>query len=245
MDLSQTFGASNSLSAVFSNNGTNPDSWVAATASSQPPQSVMFIDGSIENYQLLLNGLADDPTVFFLDPSQDGITQITSVLQQYDNLDAVHVVSHGGPGSLTLGNRQLNAGTLAQYSQDLHSWGAALSETADFLFYGCHVAAGDVGAQFVDALSVHTGADIAASDDLTGNAWMGGDWALEHTTGAIEAGNAFHPAALQAFDGVLVDLASSQLSQIESGLQELVGFADRLEQFGELGQALPFVDQSH
>ena len=32
-----------------------------------------------------------------------------------------------------------------------------------------------------------TGADIAASSDLTGSAGLGGDWELEYATGSIEA----------------------------------------------------------
>lgn len=40
--------------------------------------------------------------------------------------------------------------------------------------------------QFIDHLALFTGADVAASDDLTGNAALGGDWELEAAAGTIE-----------------------------------------------------------
>ncbi len=52
---------------------------------------------------------------------------------------------------------------------------------------GCDVAASQRGLDFIGALAEATGADVAASDDDTGNAALGGDWDLEQQTGAIEA----------------------------------------------------------
>ena len=37
----------------------------------------------------------------------------------------------------------------------------------------------------VNSLATLTGADVAASEDLTGNAALGGDWDLEYETGQI------------------------------------------------------------
>jgi hypothetical protein len=69
----------------------------------------------------------------------------------------------------------------------LKAWGAALSADADILLYGCNVGADAAGKAFVNLLAQATGADVAASDDLTGNAALGGDWDLEVKTGAIES----------------------------------------------------------
>ena len=71
-----------------------------------------------------------------------------------------------------------NAGRIKQ-------WGSALSNDADLLLYGCDVAKSDAGRALVDALSRLTGADVAASEDATGNTALGGDWNLEYYTGEI------------------------------------------------------------
>ena len=60
--------------------------------------------------------------------------------------------------------------------------GSALSKTGDLLLYGCNVAKGDDGLAFINTLSALTGADVAASNDITGKL---GDWVFEATTGQI------------------------------------------------------------
>ena len=41
------------------------------------------------------------------------------------------------------------------------------------------------GESFIESISAITGADVAASNDLTGAADQGGDWVLEESVGAI------------------------------------------------------------
>ena len=86
-----------------------------------------------------------------------------------------------------MGNTELNHDNLQQYRQQIKGWGLALSDTADILIYGCDVAEGEKGKAFVSQFSRLTGADVAASDDLTGLSTLGGDWELEYSTGSIEA----------------------------------------------------------
>ena len=75
------------------------------------------------------------------------------------------------------------------------------AEGGDLLIYGCHFGAGTTGRLAVQALARATGADVAASDDLTGNAALGGDWDLEVTEGDV----AVQPLATlqEGFTGVL------------------------------------------
>jgi hypothetical protein len=60
-----------------------------------------------------------------------------------------------------------------------------LTEDADLLFYGCELAGNERGEQFIESISAITGADVAASDDVTGAEDLGGDWELEFTTGTV------------------------------------------------------------
>jgi large repetitive protein len=62
----------------------------------------------------------------------------------------------------------------------------SLSENGDILLYGCNVANDGTGQEFIDTLASITEADVAASDDVTGNSALGGDWDLEVISGVIE-----------------------------------------------------------
>ena len=75
---------------------------------------------------------------------------------------------------------------LQDYNNQLQQWGNVLADNGDILIYGCNVATGD-GTDFVEQLSEITSADVAASDDLTGNSALGGNWELEVEPGSIEA----------------------------------------------------------
>jgi len=86
-----------------------------------------------------------------------------------------------------LGSSQLDFETLLQRAAAVKKWGSALTEDGDILFYGCDLAATEKGKSLLEAMSRLTGADVAASEDLTGAAAQGGDWDLEFKTGGIEA----------------------------------------------------------
>jgi hypothetical protein len=77
------------------------------------------------------------------------------------------------------------------------------------LLYGCNVAQGELGQAFTSILSQWTGADVAASDDLTGSSAQGGNWTLEVQTGQIAASLVFQASAITSYQSVLaVDLIS-------------------------------------
>ena len=71
------------------------------------------------------------------------------------------------------------------------------------MLYGCNVGTGAIGQQFVESLAQLTGADVAASDDVTGGVVAGGDWALESTTGPIESAVPVAEKDLQQYEHTL------------------------------------------
>ncbi len=173
---------------------TNPTS---ADVAAEVRRELVFVDASAEDYQQLLDDLGsnDDPSrqfdVVLLTSDRDGIDQITEALQEYDDLDAVHIVSHGTDGAVKLGGTWLNIDNLNAYAGQIASWQDSLTSEADLLFYGCDLAANEDGKLLVDSLSALTEADVAASTDNTGHAIFGADWDLEYTAGTIETGVAF------------------------------------------------------
>ncbi|MGB7428249.1 MAG: Ig-like domain-containing protein, partial [Microcoleaceae cyanobacterium] len=160
---------------------------------------ILFIDPQVEDYQSLISGVNPGVTVVILDANQDGIQQITQYLTRHP-LSEIHIVSHGAPGCLSLGNRQLNLDTLAQYTPQLNSWSAD-----SILLYGCNVAAGDAGAEFVEKLHQITGAEIAASTTKIGHISQGGNWELDVKTREIEPVLAFNSRVKTRWNHTLED----------------------------------------
>ena len=174
------------------------DSATAATAvesSSQVESSaaneIVFIDASVaESDQLLQDLLANTDRSFevhLLDGNADGIEQIAAALSERDDIDAVHLISHGSQSQLRVGTAVLDTDSMHhQYADELAVINAALRDDADLLIYGCNFGQGAAGRAAADTLAMLTGADVAASSDETGIEFRGGDWYLEYTTGNIQ-----------------------------------------------------------
>ncbi|MBD2680828.1 MULTISPECIES: DUF4347 domain-containing protein [Nostoc] len=164
---------------------------------------ILFIDSSVQDYEILLDCVVLKVEPIVLDSSQDGVEQITQILLQRPQVESVHIVSHGSPGCLYLGNTQLSLSSLERYTQQLQTW---LCQAV--ILYGCNVAAGDAGEEFLQKLHRLTGANIAASTTLTGNASLGGDWDLQVQVGkdfsiTNPIALAFRQEALSTYTGVL------------------------------------------
>ncbi|MHA2427404.1 MAG: DUF4347 domain-containing protein, partial [Candidatus Hermodarchaeia archaeon] len=175
---------------------------------------IVFFDTQVPDYMRLFGGILSGQfstsygyypniDVVVLDVDSNGIEQITSELDNYSEVTGIHIVSHGSVDSLTLGNTDLDSDNIDSYTQQISSWGDALTEEADILLYGCDIAKGDSGLEFIEKLSELTGADIAASNDLTGSGKLGGDWELEVRTDSIETENPFSESVLNSYDYLL------------------------------------------
>lgn len=148
-------------------------------------RAIAFIDATLTNTDGLASQLKPGTEVILLNPAQDGLLQITQALAGRSGVESIEIFSHGGAGLLQLGGSQVTLGSLNAAAGQVSQWANALTENADILLYGCDVAA--ESSAFIQRLSELTGADVAASNDLTG---AGGDWDLEVTTGQIETQSA-------------------------------------------------------
>ena len=99
----------------------------------------------------------------------------------------------------------MNSTTLQQNSDAVAGWGEALTEDGDILFYGCNVAGDSNGQVLLNNIAELTGTEVAASDDFTGSAKLGGDWELEYQAGDIESTVAFSAQTQQSWAGLLAD----------------------------------------
>ncbi|MGB0564613.1 MAG: DUF4347 domain-containing protein, partial [Spirulinaceae cyanobacterium] len=147
---------------------------------------LVIIDGSLPHRQVLLDGLRSGVGSLVLDPSRDGIAQISQALVHYRNLKALHIIAHGQPGQIFLGNGVLSAATLESYTLQIKAWRDALAENADLLIYGCEVAAGAGATDFLRQIQRLTRTNIAAATTLTGAAVLGGNANLELQLGTVQ-----------------------------------------------------------
>src|SRR4028118_718722 len=113
------------------------------------PSTIVFIDAAVADYQTLLYRVKLGVEAIVIDSHRDGVEQISEVLANRTNIDSIHLVSHGEPGSLQLGKTRLSVDNLETYSQQLQQWRRALTIDADILIYGCNVAAASYACQKV------------------------------------------------------------------------------------------------
>ena len=203
----------------------------AYSAVGQGSRELIFVDQWIQDYENLIDQFDSQATVVLLDSKQDGIAQMSAVLAQHTGLDAVHVFSHGKAGSLQLGASTLDEVTMGGYRSALSQWSDAFAPDGDLLFYGCSLGATPDGLMLVDHLAALTGADVAASDDLTGNALLGGDWDLEVAVGAVETALAIKTTEVSGFSSVLGTLTAGTYSTDDLGPG---GFAQNFVISGEV-----------
>lgn len=194
------------ITPPFGDNPLAGDSafWERELSHFSPPggQQIVFIDSAVPDCESLIGGVQPGVEVIILDSGRDGVEQIGEILSHRSDIAALHIVSHGSPGALQLGNAALNSANLAETQK----WANALTPDADILIYGCEVAAGGVTGEptdFIERLAEYTGADVAASDDKTGSALLGGDWLLECATGKIDSPLAFKIGAMAGYDRIL------------------------------------------
>lgn len=198
-----------------------------ANTKSTSGKEIAFVDPRVRESEILLRQLKPGVEVVVLDPLKDGILQMTEYLQAQKDVSAIHVLSHGVAGSITVADTILTAGNIDQYGQDFAGWRTALTQDADILLYSCDLASTAEGKSLVDHLAALTGADIAASTNPTGAAAKGGDWTLEYVNGPIEAKLALTDQGMKAYSSLMaaptVDTTATAVTVIEPSLLNAAG----------------------
>ncbi len=178
-------------------------------------RELLFVDATVaDSAQLLLN-LRPNIELVVLEQQRDGLEQITEVLRGRRDITAVHIVAHGEPGSMQLGSTHLSGAQLSARAEELEQW--FVNDAAarpDLLLYSCNVAQGEAGNAFVAQLARYTGADVAASDDVTG---AGGDWDLEVHAGYIETEPALTSANAGSYPYRLATFTVTKTADTDDG----------------------------
>jgi Domain of unknown function (DUF4347)/RTX calcium-binding nonapeptide repeat (4 copies)/Bacterial Ig-like domain len=180
--------------------------------------TLLFIDPQIDSYSSLVQGALPEAEVILLDPTQDGVRQISQVLAGRSGVESLQILSHGSEASLQLGSAYLAVDSLGHYAEQIQQWRRSLTEDADLLLFGCNVAAGEDGKAFVQKLSQLIEANIAASENLTGCTELGGDWDLAFQTGAVKRGVAIAPCTLAAYPATLQEFNVSSFNELKDAI---------------------------
>ncbi|MEC8859521.1 MAG: DUF4347 domain-containing protein [Pseudomonadota bacterium] len=165
--------------------------------------SLVVIDAQVDGWQSIYQAASAETDVVLIEAGQSGIDVLMNALSVHSNLNAIHIFSHGRSGKVQLGTDWLDVNSLSSQPAVTESLAQSLASDGDLLLYGCEIAADSSGEQFVQLLAQLTGADIAASQDLTGASEFGGNWELEYRAGEVQGLMQSLPSELQAFSGVL------------------------------------------
>ncbi len=185
-------------------------------ATNDNPQQVVFIDAGVPDIQDLLDGLAPGTQAFVIDPSSDGLQQIANILaaNNLTGLTSISIVSHGESGEIELGSSLISTANLANSANALAAIGASLGSGGAIQLFGCDVALGSTGQQFINDFSALAGGvQVEAATHDIGLTASGENWALDASAGpAPAAPNVPFTAEAQAkFQGQLAGPLTAQL----------------------------------
>ena len=200
----------------------------AVVAAQTQRLELVFVDASVSDVDRLISDLLAQSDaertlrIYTLDTTRDGLQQIAEVLRslqdqtQGQTVDAIHLITHGDARGVQIGGTWLTADNVWQYASQIGNWSLKLSAEADVLLYGCDLAASAQGQRLVEDIALLSGADVAASTNLTGAASAGGDWVLEHQQGLIETTVAANAATQAQWQGTLLMSASGSESLVNT-----------------------------
>ncbi len=166
-------------------------------------KELVIVDTAVDDYATLIRDINPNVEVRFIDKTKPGLEQLNAILADYHDLTALHLVSHASDGVLQLGTEQVDEDLLRSNNSSLVQLEKSMADDADVLLYGCNLAESENGEHLLTYISEQTNLDLMASNDLTGQGSLKGDWELEIATGKIDAKIPFSPNALNDFSDVL------------------------------------------
>ena len=222
MSLDATMEQIDELSVAYDGIEESDDQFLVETdtLSFAEDLNLIVIDSRLDDYDQLITDLQESNVnyeILELDETTNGIEEITRRLNSGQSYAALHIIGHGEEANVQLGSVELGSDNIDQYESQISSWRAGLTGDADILLYGCDVAGSQEGIDFVDRFNELTGADIAASSDLTGNADLGGNWEFEYSVGDIEAGVVFSAEAQANYLGVFATIEVTTTTDTDDG----------------------------
>ncbi len=172
-------------------------------------REIVFIDPAVADIPALIAGLQPGVVPVLLGGTMPALEEIARALRGRKGLDAIHIIVHGRSGELSFSAGALSLASIDHHADDLAAIGDALGPDGDLLLWSCRAGEGARGRAFVDALSLATGATVAAATGLVGAAALGGTWELEAWTRRAVVRPPLTDAGVAGYAGVLATITSS------------------------------------
>ena len=189
---------------------------------------VVLIDRTLPHSDLLVRAVLGGARVITYDGRRDSADAVLDrVVSLADSsgwrIGSLSILAHGRPGQFMLGNQWISSDGLTEDAATWEKLGAVLAPHGTIRLYGCNVAGGFSGVAILNRLASLTGAEVFASNDITGR---GGDWTLEQASSNAQAdlpkANAapFNTRVLVRYPG---QLAGSIAASIDTATTNLSG----------------------
>ena len=163
--------------------------------------SILFVDSAVADREILLAGVDLRTKIVPLSSTSDPLEQISDLLDGYTGVQQLAILSHGGPGYLSLAGRIVDLEALSQAANCLSRIRTALGPGAKVTLVACETGAGETGARFSEALEAAL--DVPVQTAITP---LGGD-----------AGWRALPAAAALFSADALSAYSHRLATVNGG----------------------------
>ncbi|MGB0899478.1 MAG: DUF4347 domain-containing protein, partial [Psychrobium sp.] len=168
-----------------------------------PIKELIVIDEAVSDKHLFYQQLKPGVDIVEITSENNGLTQLKKLLSGYQNLQALHLVSHGEDGVIQLGNSQVTEQLLKHEMATLSALDNALDDGADLHIYGCNVAKTAKGEQLLELIANQAHVDVAASNNTTGSGQLASDWSLEIVKGDVDSKQYFDSNSMRNFSSIL------------------------------------------
>ena len=171
---------------------------------------LLVISSDIDAADDLANAAKDGVLVVRYDASDTSLDDLAGMIQDAlggQKADSIAFATHNTEsGQLNLTKSDIiSSDSLDNDAAQQSFWlavGESLSQDGRIDLLACNLVSDDAGEAIVEKIENLSGANVAASDDATGNEAYGGDWVLE-SDGVDIQGTYFDSDAIANFDGVL------------------------------------------
>lgn len=205
-------------------------------SNSQQAAVLVVVDPHVEDADTLLRGIHANAganttlEVLVLDPSRDGLEQVTERLgQTASEVGALHFVTHGTDRAFRLGTTWIDVAGFEARRDQFAQWSNWLTADADVLFYGCDLAASESGRWLLTEFATLTQTDVAASTNATGAERLGGDWELEFQRGDVQTAVIVDDHTQREWGGLLATFTVTNTNDSGAGsLRQAISDANAL-----------------
>lgn len=144
--------------------------------------NIAIVDTNIRNYEQLISYIEQNTIIETIPDNSNGIDIMINTVKKYNNINSLHILSHGFSGIAILGNSKLTEESISDYSylNEIHTH---FAQNGEILMYGCNLAAYDKGYNFINKLADVTKLTVTASMNIVGHKSLRGSWDLNYSTG--------------------------------------------------------------